>query len=91
MDEAKLLFNVNDTITPPEPNPNSISWDTVHTFDVAYEDPDLIEIPPFQAASSIARHVAVFDEFPNGVTLREVTITGFLESGMYDSNYCFDR
>ena len=87
MDGAKLLFNVNDTITPPEPNPNSVSWDTVHTFDVAYEDPDLIEIPPIQATSSIARHVAVFDEFPNGVTLREVTITGFTESGTYNINY----
>ena len=87
LDGARLLFNTDNTTSPAQPDPaDTENWDTVYTFNVASNDPDFIAIPRQRAPSSVARHVAVFDDVDNGVTLREVTITGFTESGKWLSN-----
>lgn len=73
---------------PEKPDPkDTTNWKVVETISVNSSATNLISIPEQSVEMSVARHVAIFkpenSSMGSGISLREVTVTGFSEEGMF--------
>lgn len=71
-----MLSSVTDI--PSEPRPGSTDWKHIYTIlnPVEYMEKDV-------EATQSARHISFFQTSYKGVTLREVTVEGFSQAGIF--------